>query len=216
MRDPNWNPRKRLTIILESQRGAKGSGLDKLYMPILEQMLVGQDEQKQELLEEFRKIVGAIVILANPLSITSLAGLLDTPEDDIECRLNLLHSVLNIPTDTTSPVRLLHLSFREFLLDPQKRRENAFCVDEKKAHEIMATKCFDLLDKSLKKNLCNIQKIGTLRSEIDDSTVDIYLPAEVQYACRYWSTIWNKVAVHFLKAWSTLSFKGTCFIGLKR
>ena len=31
-----------------------------------------------------------------------------------------------------------------------------------------------------------MQRPGTLRSEIDRQVIDYHLPAEVQYACRYW------------------------------
>jgi len=63
--------------------------------------------------------VGAIVILADPLSTISLSNLLHTSKGDVDSSLGLLHSVLDIPTDESASVRLLHLSFRDFLLDPR-------------------------------------------------------------------------------------------------
>ena len=187
--DPRWDPKKRLATILEYQTASQVSKLDRTYLPILDQLLVGQDEvEKEKLAREFREVVGAIVILANPLSIISLASLLRISEDDIICRLDLLHSVLSIPTNQAHPVRLLHLSFRDFLLDPLKREKSPFWVDERKTHEIIASKCIQLMatSKYLKKNICNLQRPGALRSEIDSQVIDVYLPAEVQYACRYW------------------------------
>ena len=187
--DPRWDPKKRLATILEYQTASQASKLDRTYLPILDQLLVGQDEvEKEKLAREFREVVGAIVILVNPLSIISLASLLRIPEDDIIRRLDLLHSVFSIPTSQAHPVRLLHLSFRDFLLDPLKREKSPFWVDERKTHEIIASKCIQLMatSKYLKKNICNLQRPGALRSEIDSQVIDVYLPAEVQYACRYW------------------------------
>ena len=187
IRDPRWDPKKRLATILESQTVSQASKLDRTYLPVLNQLLVGQDEvEKEQLAKEFQDIVGTIVILADPLSITSLASLLHIAECDITCRLDLLHAVFSLPTNQAHPVRLLHLSFRDFLLDPLKRGKSPFWVDEKKTHEKIACKCLDLLSNRLKKDICNMQRPGTLRSEIDRQVIDYHLPAEVQYACRYW------------------------------
>jgi hypothetical protein len=45
---------------------------------------------------------------------------------NINNQLDLLHSVLEIPQDQFTPVQLLHLSFRDFLLDTKtkKRKES--------------------------------------------------------------------------------------------
>jgi hypothetical protein len=51
--------------------------------------------------------------------------------------LDLFHSVLNIPELPDAPVRLLHLSFRDFLVDPGKHTTNPFWVDEKGTHRKM-------------------------------------------------------------------------------
>ena len=61
-------------------------------------------------------IVGSIVTLAEPLSVTSLAVLLNMVREIIVLRLRPLHSVLRVPADPETPVRTLHLSFSEFLL----------------------------------------------------------------------------------------------------
>jgi hypothetical protein len=185
--DPRWDPNKRLKTILDFQTASQASKLDRTYLPILDQLFVDQDKVEQDrLAREFREVVGAIVILADPLSTISLASLLDTPKEDVDGRLDWLHSVLSIPTNEDAPVRLLHLSFRDFLLDPQKRGKSPFWVDERETHERIANKCLQLMSKCLSENICKLQTPGTLRTEIESRTVDLYLPAEVQYACRYW------------------------------
>jgi hypothetical protein len=123
----------------------------------LDQLLIGQDEiEKEKLTTEFREVVGVIVLLANPLSVVALGRLLHIPADGISYGLDLLHSVLSVPTNQAHPVRLLHLSFRDFLLDPQKRGKSPFWVDERKTHNKIASKCLKLLSNYLKKDICNI------------------------------------------------------------
>ena len=101
-------------------------------------------------------------------------------------RLHVLHSVLRVSTDPDIPVRLFHLSFRDFLVDPE-RKYSQFWVDEKQTHKTLAMRCLDLLSRTtcLKQKICSI-KPGSLRTDIDDQLIKQRLPAEIQYACRFW------------------------------
>jgi hypothetical protein len=187
--DPKWNPKNRLADVLKYQMSRQASMLDKTYLPVLNQLLIDlTDSEKESLAQEFREIVGSIVVLADPLSTSSLAGLLGINIEIIYCRLNSLHSILSIPPDRDSPVRLLHLSFRDFLLDPEKRGKSPFWVDESETHEMLKTRCLELMSrpKSLCENICRLESPGTLRREIHSQTIDDYLPGDVQYSCRYW------------------------------
>ena len=151
-------------------------------------MFRGQGEREMEKWsEEFREIVGPIVILEAPLSIYSLTTLLDLPKEDIRCRLDSLHSVLSIPTDERLPIRLLHLSFRDFLLDPKKRGKNPFWINKNEAHRKLVIKCLLLMSsaKGISKNMYKLSSPGSSRTEIDQRLLDEYLLAEVKYACRY-------------------------------
>lgn len=139
------------------------------------------------MMTEFREVVGSIVILASPLSVDSLASLLQIQQTDIASQLDLLHSVLRNPTDQDAPVRLLHTSFREFLLGPQEGR-NLFWIDSKERHDIIAAQCLELLSKRkpLKQDICALEHTRTLRNEVDRGTIDSFITADVQYACSYW------------------------------
>ena len=185
--DARWDPRQRLRTVLEYQTASQVSMLDPTYSPILESWLNGlSHEESKILIGEFQRIVGSIVLLATPLSKISLARLLNISEESIDRILAYLYSVLSVPADRQRPVRLLHLSFREFLVDPQKKGKSRFWVDEREAHQNIASKCLELMSDSLKENICNLQSPGTLRVDIDRTVIDGNLPAEVQYACCHW------------------------------
>ncbi len=188
--DERDNPTKRLEIFLQYQTTNQVSRLDKTYLPILNHLFDDENElDKKRQTSEFREVVGTIVVLESPLSIPSLANLLNIPKEDIRCRLDLLHSVLNISADENMPVRLLHLSFREFLLDDKKRGKSPFWVDEKETQKRLARKCLQLLSspRGLRENMCNLTRPGTLRNEINSQAISDALSMEVQYACRYWA-----------------------------
>ncbi|KAM7208118.1 hypothetical protein V8F06_014952, partial [Rhypophila decipiens] len=184
------NPANRLNKVLDYQTKTHNSGLDKLdatYLPVLEQLTSGRTKQdKTDLLAKFRDIVGPIVLLGQPLSVQSLARLLKVEATDVYDLLNSLHSVLDIPSQIDAPVRLFHLSFRDFLVDPTKRTTNDFWIDETNYHKALADQCVQIMNEHLRRDICNQQVPGKLRSEIDQRTIDAALPPVAQYACQYW------------------------------
>ncbi|KAL6405855.1 vegetative incompatibility protein HET-E-1 [Ilyonectria robusta] len=181
------NPDKQLQEVLKYRTRSQESQLDATYLPVLNQLVVGLPiRQREKALEEFRVIVGSIVILASPLSPCALAQMLSVSKDTIDDRLDLLHSVLSIPLSSSSPVRLLHLSFRDFLVDAEKRGKNPFWVDEKYSHGKMAANCLRVMNEHLRTDICDVNAPGTSRSTINPQKVDACLPPEVQYACLHW------------------------------
>ncbi|RYP78020.1 hypothetical protein DL770_006952 [Monosporascus sp. CRB-9-2] len=181
------NPDKKLRKVLKHRTKSQESKLDATYLPVLDQMLVGlSSREKSEALQEFRDIVGSIVVLASPLSTSALARMLNIAQDTVDDRLDLLYSVLDVPSSLSSPVRLLHLSFRDFLLDPEKSDKNPFWVNEKETHRQLAAQCLRVMDEAFRTDICGVQWPGTSQSSIDPQTISENLRPEVQYACQYW------------------------------
>ena len=94
--DSAWSdPDGQLRKVLEYQTSDQTSELDRLdatYIPILSQLVLGRTGPgRSRLVEEFRDIVGPIVLLAEPLSMSSLSSLLTIPMQAIAGRLNSLH-----------------------------------------------------------------------------------------------------------------------------
>jgi hypothetical protein len=150
--------------------------------------------QYRNAISEFKQIVGSIVTLANPLRPAPLARLLGISTERIKNKLELLHSVLDIPADATSPVRIFHESFRDFLIRPDPEDVHEFFIDEKVTHKKLADRCIQLLSEGgyLKKDICGLRAPGKSRTTVDQQTIDRCLPSEAQYACLYW--------VHHLKS----------------
>lgn len=160
----------------------------------MNQLFLGRDEKNQgRAIAEFKELVGPIALLADPLSARSLSSLLEIPLRDIGERLSHLHSVLDVPTvatDRDAPVRLLHLSFRDFLVD----RENdatRFWIDSVQTHRRLAQQCAQRLNRSgtLLKDLCNLRKPGSQRASVNKQRVADSINADVAYACHYW--VWH-------------------------
>lgn len=187
--DPRHNPRTCLDMMLNSQ-GKKTSRLDATYLPIMNLLFEEEDESdKGQWGTEFRTIVGSLVMLWSPVSINTLANLLGLSKVDVGCRLDSLHSVLSVPNNNDVPVRLLHLSFRDFLVDPQKRGKSPLWVDERQTHADLASRCIELMSGSggLRPNLCKLRGPATSISTLKDKVIGRRLPSHLQYACRYWT-----------------------------
>ncbi len=188
--DETWlDPAGQLGKVLKYESGG-GSELDKLestYLPVLNQLVIGQpDTARNRLLSEFRGVVGSILLLAEPLSASSLSHLLNIPASSVARTVNRLHAVLDVPATANSPIRPLHLSFRDFLVDPDKRDTHLFWIDEATSHERIATTCLKLLFNYLRKDICDLKKPGTACASIGPANVKSALPAHVRYACLYW------------------------------
>ncbi|KAJ5938324.1 WD40 repeat-like protein [Penicillium verhagenii] len=177
-------PKLRLAELLTDQ-SKYVSRMDKTYMPVLTRLLDDQESdelEQQELLQEFHKIIGSIILLAVPLSINALSLFLGIGADQISNLLDSFRSVLRIPNDRDHPVRILHLSFRDFLI----KSRTEFFVDMPKRHKEITKSCLKTMQDRLQKDICKLASPGTHRVDIDPQHIHQCLPPEVQYSCRYW------------------------------
>ncbi|KAI9854173.1 MAG: hypothetical protein M1813_001343 [Trichoglossum hirsutum] len=183
--------KKRLAMILQGSSTAitePERHLNEIYITVLEHSISPSymDEEKEELYAMLRDVLGSIVVLLSPLSTYSLSRLLQVPKEDVDQTLEDLHAILDIPKDRIRPLRLHHPSFRDFLLDKKRCRDSNFWVNEKQAHQMLATNCIQLMSISLKQDICDQRTPGVLVTGVKSSQVEQCLSPEVQYACLYW------------------------------
>ena len=188
--DPIWDPQASLEGFLDHP-DRQSSQLSGTYLPVLERLLADQrGRQVCQLVNEFQNIVGAIIILQNPLPIMPLAELLDIREAAIQNRLNTLQSVIRVPKEAEEPVRLFHQSFRDYLLDPDEKTHR-FSIDRAGINRTIGLHCIRVMEREnggLKRNICSLSRFGALRTEIAPLAVQANVPTELQYACQYWAS----------------------------
>ncbi|KAK2031203.1 hypothetical protein LX32DRAFT_681326 [Colletotrichum zoysiae] len=226
------NPDQQLQRVLnhwnksQEPKADLASKFDLTYRPALDQQLAGLSaSERNEVIQSFRRIVGTIILLSSPLSARAVAKLLDISREDVYDRLDMLHSVLDVPEDSASPVRLLHLSFRDFLVDPHYRDSNPFWIDEREVHRQTATNCLRVMGDHLQEDILNLKKPGTPQSEVDSSQINACLPPETKYACLYWphhaeqagcgaeliATVYDFLCRHFLHWLEVLGWLGKAY-----
>ncbi|PIG69509.1 G-protein beta WD-40 repeats containing protein, partial [Aspergillus arachidicola] len=176
------HPKKRLQKFFECQATTSTSQMGRIYLPVLRQLRINEDDSK-EVLQEFQNIVGVIILLATPLSAKSLELLLNIQGEDIRQLLDPLHSVLNVPSNMDTPVRILHLSFRDYLLIT----ESPFRINEQETHEKIASRCLHVMENKLMHNICGMASYGTQRLDVDSQIIKQHLSAELEYSCHYWA-----------------------------
>ena len=189
-------------MLLEEILAYKGksatSGFDATYLPILNRQITGiQSERKRdEVIQQLRKLIGTIITLESPLSISALEGLLNISQVIIADQLKMLHSVLQVSMSSKDPVRLFHLSFRDFLVDPETRNKTPLWIDEKQMHQDIVVHCLRVMKANLRRDICDLRAPGIPRSNIDQQTVTNRIQPELEYACLYWVDHLKKGDVH--------------------
>ena len=196
-----FSPRRLIDVFLRSKEPDCSEGiprrapftsptaeLDHMYSQILNYLIdtVRNEKDKEYLSKIFQQVVGSIIILSEPLSATILQKLLEVDGDIIHQGLHGLSSLLDIPDDDSSPIRTLHASFRDFLLDQKRCSDPLFSINEKEVQQQLARCCLQRLTSGLKKDICGLKLPGILQSQVDRSRIEQHLPTELQYACRYW------------------------------
>jgi len=136
--------------------------------------------------ELFRCVMGTIVVLFNALSPASIAMLLDQSQETIASPLGRLHSLLDVPEEEDRLIRLLHPSFREFLLDSRRCTNATFCIDAKEAHRHLFECCLRVMSSCLRQDICDLRRPGTRVGDVYRLNLNKNVPFTVQYACRYW------------------------------
>ncbi|KAK6356097.1 hypothetical protein TWF718_000472 [Orbilia javanica] len=179
------------TALEESKRGVSTTpDLDEIYLEILKRVILGKCKrnQKESRSKKFKEIVGCLILLSQNFTVENLAGFLDKDVDSVREFLRLLSSVLDVPKSglKKSEVRLLHPSFRDFLLDLDRCPDTNFQVSEKEMTKTMALRCVDIMRRTLRKDICGLKLLGLKVEDVEKAIIDANIPETTKHACLYW------------------------------
>ena len=185
-------PSERLTDIISFPKSTveEGrSGLDQLYTQVLQLAFLNIRAGDEKFHSRFKSVVGAVLLVSNPLSVATLSHLLGA--SDILTALRSLHSLLIVPTNKSdpAPIRALHKSFPDFLTDPERCTENRFFIDPLIHHRDIFLSCLNFMKANLKRNICQLDDYASL-SEVQDlySRKNVHIGGALEYACRFWAS----------------------------
>ena len=166
--------------------------LDQMYILVLKNSFQGDytDLELEEAVSHCRYLLGSIVLLYDNLSTKELGALLFPhaldPGSEVYGFLDTLHAIVDVPEDVEQPVRTLHLSLRDFLLDEKRCRDPRFHVLPKDGHRALATACLRIMLDGLSQNICHLTSPGSSPSELTGLQISKYIRPALQYACTHW------------------------------
>ncbi|KAJ1308088.1 hypothetical protein OPQ81_002151 [Rhizoctonia solani] len=184
--DSTVDHQERLATILDGHEKVKEEAyeeLDQLYWTILSQALrstKGDDRERRWLV--LRMVIG----VREPLDVPGLAELMGSrDEETVHRALMPLQSVLRVSVDTRV-VSTLHASFPDFLVSANRSKE--FYLDMNEHNTYMAMRCFEIMKRSLKFNICSLETSSQLDKDITAVQVRVNraISSGLFYASRYW------------------------------
>ena len=187
----NDPPSERLalvTLLPQSTVEEGKSGVDQLYIRILEQAFRDIHTDNSLRYSRFRSVVGTILLVINPFSIKGLSELLGYHPSHIRTTLRSLHSVLLVPNNAEEPILTFHKSFPDFLTDPERCEDRRFFVESATHNAEILLSCLTLMKERLRKNICNLDDHAAL-SEVEDISTrrKDHIGDTLEYACCFWT-----------------------------
>ena len=187
----NDPPSERLALVtsLPQSTAEEGkSGVDQLYVRVLEQAFHGVYADNVQFFSRFRAVVGTVLLVFNPLSIKGLSELLGHHPSHIRTTFRPLHSLLLVPDSMEGPILAFHKSFHDFLTDPGRCEDNRFFVEPTVHHTEILLLCLSLMKERLRKNICNLDDHAVL-SEVKDLSArqKDSIGDTLEYACCFWT-----------------------------
>ena len=185
--DNRWDPRERLDLLLRSQKiGAReGKTLDTLYTTILEGAFGDGDPEDDA---KIRSVLGAVVLVVNPLSPSAIATLLGLNTEGVLLLLLSANSLLVFQDDSANyPVRPFHKSFPDFVTDSKRCTNEKFYISPPDHHLQLLLGCLDLMNQKLAKNMCKLPD-AVVNSDVGDlkDRTEKYIDPALRYACLSW------------------------------
>ncbi|KIL59001.1 hypothetical protein M378DRAFT_169886 [Amanita muscaria Koide BX008] len=165
--------------------------LDQFYTVILRNV-VPENCDHDDTVSRYQSVVGAIVFLQRPLPVSTLAQLINIDVVEIREVLDNLQSVILLGSEDVP--RIYHKSFPDYLTDQMRCKDPRLQIDTRICHIQIATRCFEIMDKCLKRNILGLgdparfmsNEDGLKEDEITDEQLQEKIPQQLRYASVYW------------------------------
>lgn len=212
-------PEHRLSEVIETPNG--WNGLDDLYHQILTKAFSGLKVAVKED-ELLCRVLGIIVASPYPVSLKIIAYL--CADHDVLAKhkqdkgievlrgqiLVDLASMLSIPTSSSDPIQFTHTSIRDLLIDAMRCDQKPYFIDVSRHHHNIAFRCFLLMERDLKKNICDLNDLSKPNSDPQvQEYIQKHVPKGLEYCCQSWSR-------HLIDGWQVDPSANNIIFGLKQ
>lgn len=171
-------PQQRLNLVL---KGGGTGDVKSLYEQILSTSFPRPHEDE---INNFRSVVGTIILAKEPLSFLALQQLLSLEASTVKHICNGLNSVL----EAKDTLRFHHQSFVDFLID-QDRCPPGFLIQKEHETRKLMISCTRVMRNYLKFNICDLKSSYLRNAEVADlaSRLEERIHPCVFYSTCFWA-----------------------------
>jgi len=182
-------PHERFNAIITHRKTDHAPLLDGMYKFTLETIFLNPT-QRDVGLKRFKSVMAQILGTMDPLTLGLLTSMRSHFKDLVEINIRTIVepmvALLSGTTNPSVPIRPLHASFADFLLDHHRSHE--FFIDVHAIHNDLAFACLGIMKKELRFNICGLPSSYVPNSEIRDLGDRVKLiPPDLAYSCRFWT-----------------------------
>ena len=128
--DKDCRPAEQLEIVLDASGSTAFTELDQLYQQIL---------STSANIPLLLHILGCILMAKEDLCASTIETFLKLQVGDVHLALRRVHSIVNIPDNSTEPIHVLHKSLADFIFN--KSRSGAYYISPEECHFNLAVGC---------------------------------------------------------------------------
>ena len=181
--------KKRFVDCVANASGEGKALLDEIYLTILDSII----RRRPIPLRRFRSVMRQVLYTLEPLPIDGLSAMRrhfshEHDDFDVAIVLPFMGTLLSGVTEHMNPVRPLHTSFYDFLVD--KKRSKDFFVEQGNVHCDLAVASFSVMQAGLQFNICGLETSYLCNSEVEglEKKVEENIPPHLLYSCQFWAT----------------------------
>lgn len=159
-------------------------GLGPLYQRMMEQIT---DDGNAEDVELRKTLLFTITLAYRPLHLDEIGLISNLPatlSNDTQALQDLIASCASFLTVREQTVDFVHQSARDYFTIGNG--SNMFPLEQTQMHHQFARRLLGFMQETLQRDICGLQRPGTLLSQVKSGLIGRYLPLHIQYACCYW------------------------------
>src|ERR1700722_11904455 len=169
-------------LVKAAELGTAEVALYALYATVFEDAGPWEEENFRN---DFQAVIGTILVACQALTLETLDQLLGMKRP-------ALHTIQHLGSvfswGSGQPVQFLHPSLLDFLQDIKYCKGNYWWIDTAEHHFLMARKCFQIMSKELKFDMCQLPTSHMFNDKIVglDDLVNDTISLPLQYSCCFW------------------------------
>ncbi|KAF8344297.1 uncharacterized protein EI90DRAFT_3284695 [Cantharellus anzutake] len=189
MKNPRKNPMRTLESLLNTGTNRSKVPTEKMMDDLYTRILKKFDWEDEDFVHDYPIVMGAIFVAQQPLSVMAWDAILSPfLNSSVRYALAELAPLLSGVEDSHIPVRIIHQSFRDFIvdrIDPRtiSPRYTHIAVGVENAK--VALRCTEILNK----DLCSVKGLGQIGNLSEKDEMPRIPPKELsehfRYACRH-------------------------------